>query len=868
MVEIVADAGSAGQEADILVVDDTVENLRLVVNLLHEAGYKARAVPNGEMALQAVAKRPPDLILLDIRMPGMDGFQVCQTLRDKPEYRDIPIIFLSALSEDADKLHAFQVGGEDYITKPFQTPEVLARVRTHLEIARNRKALAQATNVLEQLARERAEESPGQSEAAPAPVRVTPETGADILVVENDPGTVRVLADMLRQAGYKARSVPSGEFALLAATKQPPHLILLDIRLPGMDGYQVCQELRRHISSHEIPIIFLSQMSETVDKVRAFEVGGQDYITKPFRTSEVLARVNIQLHLRRMQQGLEQMVAERAAELLSTNVQLRIELAERKRAEEALRESEAMLNSLIEHLPIAMLVDVGIEADEYIVTMNREFTALFGYTLADVPDLRHWWPLAYPDETYREAVRAEWLKRAERAIATRGKIEAMEVTVSCKDGSTRHVSVSLSSVGEKNIVTFVDLTELHRHRHQLEQLVEIRTRELAQALKQAEAASQAKSAFLANMSHELRTPMNAIMGMTDLALRRAGDPKQIDQLGKVKNASAHLLHVINDILDISKIEAERLRLEQVAFTLAETLKNVIGLIGPKATEKGLKLLVRLDEGLPGRRFSGDATRLGQILLNLTGNALKFTDRGAITVRVGVVEEGPDDVLLRWEIADTGIGISPEDQRKLFTAFEQADGSMTRKYGGTGLGLAISKRLVQMMGGEIGVDSRVGEGSTFWFTVRLARAGEGAAPAAASAGEDAETRLREGFAGARILLAEDEPVNQEMARAMLEAAGLVVDLAEDGQQALQLARQNRYALILMDMQMPVLNGVDATRAIRADSLNTATPILALTASAFDEDRAICLAAGMNEHIAKPVESRVLYETLLTWLEKTG
>jgi len=238
------------------------------------------------------------------------------------------------------------------------------------------------------------------------------------------------------------------------------------------------------------------------------------------------------------------------------------------------------------------------------------------------------------------------------------------------------------------------------------------------------------------------------------------------------------------------------------------------------------------------------------------------------VRTRVLEDTPEGVLLRIEVADTGIGITPEDQKRLFAAFEQADGSMTRKYGGTGLGLAICKRLVQLMGGEIGVDSTPGQGSTFWFTVRLGKGSDAVSPAPTYTGKSADERLLDEYAGTRVLLAEDEPINQEVSRGLLADAGLMVDLAEDGLQALALAKQNTYALILMDMQMPHMNGVDATKAIRALPGYSQTPILAMTANAFDEDRQVCLDAGMNDHIAKPVDPDKLYETLLSWLEKRG
>jgi two-component system sensor histidine kinase/response regulator len=409
--------------------------------------------------------------------------------------------------------------------------------------------------------------------------------------------------------------------------------------------------------------------------------------------------------------------------------------------------------------------------------------------------------------------------------------------------------------------------ELELHRQHLELLVTTRTTELALAKDAAEAANRAKSAFLANMSHELRTPMNGVMGMIDMARRRMTDPVGLDQLAKAKTAATNLLGVLNDILDLSKIEAERMVLEDAPLQLADSVSNVVVTLGHKASDKGIKLSVDLAANLVRAPLRGDQLRLGQILFNLVGNAIKFTEQGAVTLSARSVGETPEAVQVRFEVRDTGIGIEPEVQTRLFQSFEQADSSMTRKYGGTGLGLAICKRLVQLMGGEIGAESRVGQGSTFWFVVPLKKRETSAVPPAPTVtGLTAEQRLQAEYAGTRILLAEDEPITQIVSCNLLEDVGLMVDLAKDGQQALEMAKQNRYALILMDMQMPVMNGVEATQAIRTLSGYARTPILAMTANAYDEDRQVCIDAGMNDHIVKPVNPQKLYETLLAWLAK--
>jgi signal transduction histidine kinase/ActR/RegA family two-component response regulator len=409
-------------------------------------------------------------------------------------------------------------------------------------------------------------------------------------------------------------------------------------------------------------------------------------------------------------------------------------------------------------------------------------------------------------------------------------------------------------------------SELKRHRDNLESLVEERTAALSIAKEAAETASRAKSAFLANMSHELRTPMNAIMGMTALALRLAKDDKQRDQLLKAQQSSRHLLEVINDILDISKIEAERLTLERTTFKLGTVFESFNNMISMRAREKGLGFEIDLPAELSNQMLEGDPLRLSQVLLNLTANAIKFTQQGHISVRVRKVQELPHAITLRFEVIDTGIGITSDTQGRLFTVFEQADNSMTRKFGGTGLGLAISKRLVNLMGGDIGVISQPDVGSTFWFTSNIQLSAEVAAFVQSVTEEQAETRLKTEFAGFRVLLAEDEPVNQEVSCALLEDAGLQIDLAENGAEAVALAQENTYDLILMDIQMPIMSGIEATRAIRSLPEYEATPIIAMTANAFDEDRQACIDAGMNEHIGKPVAPEKLFETLLKWLSK--
>jgi PAS domain S-box-containing protein len=406
--------------------------------------------------------------------------------------------------------------------------------------------------------------------------------------------------------------------------------------------------------------------------------------------------------------------------------------------------------------------------------------------------------------------------------------------------------------------------ELELHRHHLEELVTTRTKELALAKEAAETANVAKSAFLANMSHEIRTPLNAITGMAYILHRSGLTSHQTDKLDKIENAGRHLLRIINDVLDLSKIEAGKFVLEDVPVHVETMLGNIASMLGQKAQDKGLYFQIETTN--LSHNLHGDPTRLQQALLNYAANALKFTETGHITLRAKEEAQTDTTATLRFEVEDTGIGIAPEALPKLFSAFEQADNSTTRKYGGTGLGLAITRKIAAVMGGTASVTSTEGQGSTFWFTAVLRKAGQSIEELAKAGGEEAEQVIQRDHAGKRILLAEDEPINREVGLMLLEDVGLKVDLAEDGRQAVEKSRSGRYDIILMDMQMPVLDGLDATRQIRQLSGCEKTPILAMTANAFAENKDQCFEAGMNDFISKPVAPEVLYETLLKWFEK--
>ena len=496
------------------------------------------------------------------------------------------------------------------------------------------------------------------------------------------------------------------------------------------------------------------------------------------------------------------------------------------------------------------------------------------------------------------------LVRPLRSLAetARALQEGREASFEAPTHQPDEVAMLSSALADMHTKLQARLVELATYRDHLEDKIGERTEQLRHAADRAESANRAKSAFIANMSHEIRTPMNAIMGMTYLLQQDGPTPNQAERLATVQQAAEHLLEIINNILDLSKIEAGMFSLTSQDFDLTAVLQRAIDFVGVRAAEKGLGL--RLDAIACPTLVRGDATRVLQILINLLSNAVKFTDRGQVTLHVKALPPGhvlrrdadaPMGVhVLYIEVRDTGIGIDEAHVARLFNAFVQADDSTTRRYGGTGLGLAITRGLVERMGGQIGVNTLAGEGSTFWCTLRLDAAVQAAQPAdadvspalpvvpavpvvpadrvmgarapVASSPAEALALLKSRHAGARVLLADDNPVNRLLVDELLAMADIHPQIVETGVQALDAVRAQTFDLVLMDIHMPDMDGLTATQRIRELPGCATLPIVAMTASVLQDERDACLAAGMNAHLGKPLDTQQLFLTLLHWLDR--
>ncbi|MBF0461614.1 MAG: response regulator [Magnetococcales bacterium] len=785
-----------------------------------------------------------------------------------------------------------------------------------------------------------------------------------ILIVDDVPGNIKMLAAILLE-DYTILTATSGCNALRMAAAQYPDLILLDVMMPEMDGFACCRALKAEPVTRDIPVIFITAKDSALDEQRGLDVGAIDYITKPFSRAIVAARVRNHLDRLRLH-----------------------------------RRNQWMLEAVGEGL-------YGLDREGCFTFVNPAVTRLLGWAEAALLGQSH--RIFYHGPVPAAAQGCDCAACSLSLATAGGVVQHLEqVAFHRQDGSTVMVDLTASPIRENTqikgtVVVFRDMTE------RLQMADELRV-----AREKAEAASRAKSEFLANMSHEIRTPMNAIIGLTELALGVPLPDRTQDYLSKIASSSRLLLRIINDILDFSKIEAGKMTLEAVPFHLGDLLDNLGNMFRESAAAKGIELNISVTQSVVPVLI-GDDTRLQQVLMNLLGNAVKFTDRGEIDVRATLLTPPADQVTIAFSVRDTGIGMNAEQIALLFEQFTQADGSITRRFGGTGLGLSICKRLVGMMGGTIDVESTPNRGSAFHFTavfgcqrrtrrpkmalpkrlrqikvlvvddnetarllMRNLLNGFGILPILVTSGDQAlavaraaidkgvpfdlvfmdqrmrsmdgietverlrtlapaqseehglagvlpkvimltafareeiesqiglvqvdkilqkpigrltvfnaildvfgeeeaklveESRsvpveredLRARLGGARVLLAEDNSINQQVAREILEGIGLVVEVANDGAEAVQKLGQAAFDIVLMDIQMPVMDGMEAVRRMRLDPAWAAIPIIAMTAHAMAGDREKYLEVGMNDHVTKPIDKKSLYAALLQWIK---
>ncbi|MCP4660847.1 MAG: response regulator [bacterium] len=647
------------------------------------------------------------------------------------------------------------------------------------------------------------------------------------MVVEDEALIAADIRECLESMGYGVSSVvASGEEAVARAGEERPDLVLMDIVLRDqMTGIEAADRIGADCG---IPVVFLSSNTDAEFIERSKAAAPFGYLVKPFEEQELRATIEMALVRHRLEQERERLIGE-----------LQEVIREREQAEVELRK----LSHAVEQSPTAVIITDLEGAIEYV---NPRFTEMTGYGREEV--------LGRNPSVLRSGKQDPELYRELWETISSGREWRGEFCNRKKNGELYWELASISAIRDPDgeLTHYVAVKEEITQRKRDEE-------ELRRSKEAAEAANRAKSVFLANMSHEIRTPMNGIIGMLDLALATELSPDQSEHLRMAKDSAESLLLLLRDILDFSKIEADRLDLESIPFRLRESIADVMRIVAVASGRKELEVRWEAAEGVPDT-FLGDPGRLRQILINLLGNAVKFTDRGEVVLRVEPESADAGDVVLHFSVSDTGIGIPAEQLASIFSPFTQVDGTLTRPAGGTGLGLAICQRLVELMGGRIWAESEVGRGSTFHFSARFPRVPvpEKKPTQEAPSG----TRLCGTRRSLRILLAEDHPVNQALLSALLRNQGHEVEVVSTGEEALAALAEERPDLVLMDVQMPHMDGLEATARIRQmeEGLDRRLPIIAITAHAMKGDRERFLGAGMDGYVEKPIRTEALFRTI--------
>jgi PAS domain S-box-containing protein len=859
----------------ILVVDDNTANLQLVMNLLTEHGYSVFPASDGELALEFIQSTLPDLILLDIKMPGMDGYEVCRQLKANQRTQAIPIVFLSALEDEHDKVKGFQAGGVDFITKPFQAEEMLARVAIHLRMRELTEGLEQAVGArTEELktANKRLEEEIAERRQAEEALRENRLRLGNI--VSNSPGAIYRCAN---DADWTMEFISAG--------------------IKRISGYPAEEFINNRVRSYA-SIIHPDDRQSAVDAVTA-AVANKERYEMDYR---LIAADATQHWIHEQGQG----VFTPEGQLLCLDGII-FDITAQRETEEALKLNAERMEALLQlnqmtDAPMDKLMAFTYEAAirltrsklGYLGLMNEDETAMnvqFWSREAMAGCKVQGKPLTFPLENaglWGEAVRQRrpiitndysapnpWKKgtpeghikliRHMNLPVIAGNKIVLVAGVGNKEEPYTEDDVQQLSLLMEGMWRLIERKraedELTQYHAQLEDTVKQRTEELRLSRDAAEAANKAKSAFLANMSHELRTPLNAILGFSSIIrqdpLLTKNHKRNIDIINR---SGKHLLTLINDVLEMAKIEAGGVELNNAPFDLGGTVRDVIDMMLMRAKDRNLRLVIDQSSQFP-RFIVGDEARLRQALINLIGNAIQYTQEGGVNLKLRTTQNELTHLLI--EVEDSGPGISTEDQKHIFEPFVQLGKHGENK--GTGLGLTITRQFIKMMGGSIDLESTPGKGSLFRIDLPITEAKQTDIAQVMQITTGKVTGLKPGEPEYRILIVEDQMDNQLLLSNLLQGIGLRIKVAENGKQGMELFQSWQPHLILMDRRMPVMDGEEATRKIRELPGGQTVKIVAVTASAFKEQQQKMVDAGIDDFIGKPYQPEEIYTCLSKLLD---
>lgn len=645
----------------------------------------------------------------------------------------------------------------------------------------------------------------------------------NILIVDDKTENLFALEKLLEKPGRRFFKASSGKAALKMAYNTDFSLILLDVQMPEMNGFEVARILKSNPKTAKFSIIFVTAISKEEKYVlKGYDEGAIDYLFKPLDVEITKAKVSTYLKLDQQNRELED-------------------------KNERLENLASLVDNSQEITCIFNIRTFRIEE------VNSTFKSMLGYEPSEVLG-------STLISFFNEEDLVETKKIVKEEIKRRSEIFSFENRIVCKNGTQKWMRWKIIVKNNKCFANAMDISVRKMTERKLSDnlayLVRI-NKELTEAKRVAEVSVQVKQEFMANMSHEIRTPMNAIIGFTNLLLKTDLNDDQRKQLENVKFSGENLIVIINDILDFSKIEAGKLAIEEAPFNLHEVTNNLLELMGPQVKEKGLSLELNQQEEI-SKYLIGDAVRLNQILLNLLSNALKFTQEGGITLSVDLMKKEDKTLFLQFKVKDTGIGIKKEKQETIFDSFTQAEGDTTRKFGGTGLGLTIVKMLVQLMNGNVSLESEPGVGTTFIVDLPF-----NLDESDRQKEEEEEKGVEKNLGELEVLLAEDNEMNQILAKRVIASFGFKLDVAENGAKALERFKEKDYDIILMDIMMPEMDGLEATRRIREDfpEGKKDIPILAMTAFVFSEEEDYkYLESGMNDYILKPFHPDKLYQKI--------